>query len=318
MANSGSSTELQAEINSFRSFNRFYTRFLGVLNEQLLDSGYSLVEARVLYELANRSAVTAKDIAASLGIDAAYLSRTLAGFESAGLLRRTRHSTDARAMNLSLTRKGRESFAKLNNRSENQARGVLQNLTPGSRSELQRAFASVQATLDPQSSSAPAFILRPHRAGDMGLVVQREGALYGQEFGFDESFESLVARIVADFLDNFDPRRDRCWIAEVNGQHAGHIFLVKHPDEPSTAKLRLLLVEPHARGMNLGSTLVAECISFARSVGYKKVTLWTQSILTSARRIYEHAGFRLVDEKANHRFGKDLISQTWELNLSGS
>ena len=310
------SAELNAEIGSFRQFNRFYTGFLGVLNEQLLDSGYSLAEARVLYELANRSSATAKGIAAALGMDPAYLSRILSGFEASGLLRRSPHSSDARVMNLSLTSKGRERFSRLNHRSEEQARNILEALTPESRTELLRSMNAVQGALDLDSPPAPAFVLRPHRVGDMGTVVAREGALYAQEYGFDAGFEALVAHIVGDFLTNFDPTRERCWIAEVNGQHAGHIFLVRHPDEPLTARLRLLLVEPHARGMKLGATLVSECVHFARLAGYRKITLWTQSILTSARRIYEQAGFRLIAEQRNHQFGKDLLSQTWEIDLT--
>jgi GNAT superfamily N-acetyltransferase len=167
----------------------------------------------------------------------------------------------------------------------------------------------------PTSQENPRYILRPHRPGDMGVVVAREGALYAVEYGFDATFEALVARIVSDFLLDLDLERERCWIAEVDGRHAGHVFLVKHPTEFSTAKLRLLLVEPSARGMRLGSALVDECVTFARAAGYTKITLWTQSILLSARRIYQSAGFRLVEEQANRKFGKDLISQTWELDL---
>jgi DNA-binding MarR family transcriptional regulator/GNAT superfamily N-acetyltransferase len=308
------------QIRSFRSFNRFYTRFIGVVNEQLLESGYSLAEARVLYELANRRAFTAKEIATTLSMDPAYLSRILARFEAKGLVRRRPSAEDARVMELSLTRKGSTSFARLNQRSEEQAREILGALKPEAQRRLLESMGTIEGILDPgrkdvKLSGTPSFILRPHRAGDMGTVVAREGALYAEEHGFDETFEALVARIVADFLEHFDARRERCWIAEVNGEHAGHIFLVKHPEDPATAKLRLLLVEPKARGMRLGSTLVSECVSFARAAGYAKVTLWTQSILHSARRIYESAGFRLVEERANHQFGRDLMSQTWELEL---
>jgi GNAT superfamily N-acetyltransferase len=177
-------------------------------------------------------------------------------------------------------------------------------------------MSDLERLLAPNAQEGARYVLRPHRPGDMGWVVHREGALYAQEYGFDETFEALVARIVADFLTEFDPKRDRCWIAELNGENVGHIFLVKHPTEPSTAKLRLLLVEPSARGLRLGSALVEECVNFARAVGYKKITLWTQSILVAAHRIYQKAGFRLVEEQANCKFGKDLVSQTWELELT--
>jgi DNA-binding MarR family transcriptional regulator/GNAT superfamily N-acetyltransferase len=304
------------QIAAFRAFNRFYTRFIGVLNDQLLHSGYSLAEARVLYELANGSEVTAKEIVGALGMDAAYLSRILARFESDKLLRRAPSSADARLLKLSLTAKGRRSFSKLNKLSENQAREVLAGLPPQPQARLLDSMSTIESILNPGAETRPNFILRPPCPGDMGTVVSREGALYAQEYGFEETFEALVARIVADFIDNCDPRRERCWIAEVHGEHAGHIFLVRHPDDPTTARLRLLLVEPSARGMKLGSTLVAECVNFARSAGYKKITLWTQSILHSARRIYQNAGFRLASEQANHQFGQDLISQTWVLDLT--
>jgi GNAT superfamily N-acetyltransferase len=214
--------------------------------------------------------------------------------------------------------KGKSTFEKLNARSEDQARGIFKKLPPNAQADLIGCMGTVERLLAPRTSEESRCVLRPHRAGDMGWVVYREAALYAQEYGFDETFEALVARIVADFLTEFDPKRERCWIAEVNGQNVGHIFLVKHPSDPSTAKLRLLLVEPSARGLRLGSALVEECVNFARSVGYKKITLWTQSILGAARHIYQKAGFQLVEERSNHQFGKDLSSQTWELDLAES
>jgi DNA-binding MarR family transcriptional regulator/GNAT superfamily N-acetyltransferase len=309
---------LKSNVAAFRRFNRAYTRLIGVLDEEWLKGGYSLAEARVLYELATRRAATAKEIAAALGMDPAYLSRILRRLESDSLLKRAASKTDRRSAYLTLTRKGKSKFEKLNALSEDQATGILNVLPPTGQSNLVHAIGAIERLLMPDAQEKARIVLRPHRPGDMGWVVYREAALYAQEYGFNEEFEALAARIVADFLTGFDPRRERCWIAEVNGQNVGHIFLVKHPAEPSTAKLRLLLVEPSARGLRLGSALVEECVSFARSVGYKKITLWTQSILAAARHVYQKAGFRLVEEKANFQFGKDLRSQTWELDLTES
>lgn len=309
-------TSLAPKVAAFRRFNRWYTRFLGVLDEEWLKGGYSLTEARVLYELATRRAPAAKEIGTALGIDPAYLSRILRRLEKDSLLKRTASRKDARSAHLALTRKGKSKFAKLNALSEEQAQGILKALPPSAQARLIDSMSEVERQLAPDEQEQKRFVLRPHRPGDMGWVVYREGALYAQEYGFDDTFEALVAQIVADFLTNFDPKRERCWIAELDGQNVGHIFLVKHPTEPSTAKLRLLLVEPSARGLKVGSTLVEECVSFARAVGYKKITLWTQSILVSARRIYQGVGFHLVEEKTNFQFGKQLMSQTWELDLT--
>lgn len=307
---------LQPNVAAFRHFNRWYTRFLGVLDEQWLKGGYSLTEARVMYELATRHASTAKEIASALGIDPAYLSRILRRLEKDFLLKRRASKRDARSAHLALTRKGKSRMAQLNALSENQARSVLTALPPAGQANLIGSMSAIERLLMPDAQEAVRLVLRPHRPGDMGWVVYREAALYAQEYGFIDEFEALVARIVADFLTDFDPRRERCWIAEVNGQNVGHVFLVKHPAEPGTAKLRLLLVEPSARGLHVGSALVEECVNFARAVGYKKVTLWTQSILVAAHHIYQKAGFRLVEEKANFQFGKDLMSQTWQLDLT--
>jgi DNA-binding MarR family transcriptional regulator/GNAT superfamily N-acetyltransferase len=309
---------LASNVAAFRHFNRAYTRLIGVLDEEWQKGGYSLAEARVMYELVTQQTPTARDIAVALSMDPAYLSRILRGFEKGSLLKRVASKRDARSAYLTLTRKGKSKFAKLNALSEAQARGILVALPPSGQTDLIAAMRAIELQLMPNAREQKMCVLRPHRAGDMGWIVHREGELYAQEYGFDETFEALAARIVADFLTDFDPKRERCWIAEVNGQNVGHIFLVKHPTEPSIAKLRLLLVEPSARGLNLGSTLVQECVNFARSVGYKKITLWTQSILLAARHVYQKAGFRLVEERANRRFGKDLASQTWELDFTQS
>lgn len=302
-------------VSRFRRFTRFYTRLIGTLQEGILGSSLSLAEARVLYELATQEAPTAKDVASALGLDPGYLSRILARFEKEALLKRTASREDARRQTLQLTRKGTTLFRDLNHRSDLQAQAVLSPLQPEQRDALVASMGRIEALLGNAEPRTKAFTLRPHRPGDMGWVVHREGALYTQEYGWDERFEVLAARVVADFIDHFDPSCERCWIAERDGEHLGHIFLVKHPERPGVAKLRLLLVEPSARGMGLGHALVAECIRFAREAGYQKITLWTQSILTAAHRIYQSAGFRLVHQEPHHSFGKDLIAQTWELDL---
>jgi DNA-binding MarR family transcriptional regulator/GNAT superfamily N-acetyltransferase len=306
---------LANDIATFRRFTRMYTRFIGTLNEGIFDSDYSLAEARVLYELATRSAPKAKTIADELGIDPGYLSRLLGKFERAGLLKRKTSAQDGRYAELALTPRGKSGFRKLNALAERQGRAVLESLPPSARMQLVRCMQTIEGMLIKTERNRPAYILRPHRVGDMGWVVHRESLGYAEEFGWNEMFEALVARIAEDFITNFDPSRERCWIAEVDGQSVGHIFLVKHPDEPHTAKLRLLFVEHSARGMGLGEALVKECIRFARTAGYRKIVLWTQSILAAARHIYKKAGFRLVKEQPHHSFGKDLIGQEWELDL---
>jgi DNA-binding MarR family transcriptional regulator/GNAT superfamily N-acetyltransferase len=306
---------LTNEIAAFRRFNRMYTSFLGALNEGLLNSEFSLAEARVLYELATRPVPLAKEIAEGLGVDPGYLSRMLAKFEQAGRLKRKPSEKDGRFAELALTPKGKAAFKRLNALSDEQARSVLSGLPHSARLQLMSCMRTMEGILTTADRSRLPFILRPHRVGDMGWVVYREGLGYAEQYGWDETFEALVARIVDSFVTHFDPSRERCWIAEMDGQSVGHIFLVKHPDQPDTAKLRLLFVEPSARGMGLGDALVNECIRFACAAGYRKIVLWTQSILTAAHRIYERAGFRLVSEEPHHSFGKDLVGQTWELEL---
>jgi DNA-binding MarR family transcriptional regulator/GNAT superfamily N-acetyltransferase len=306
---------LTDDIAIFRRFNRMYTRFIGTLNEGLLNSPYSLAEARVLYELATRDAPKAKEIADELGVDAGYLSRLLGKFERDGLLKRKASEQDGRYADLMLTARGRAAFKKLNALSEEQAETVLEGLPPSARTQLVDCMRTMEGILTRTDRRRLPYILRPHRVGDMGWIVYREGIGYAEQYGWDDTFEALVARIVDQFVTNFDPGRERCWIAEIDGQNVGHIFLVKHPGESETAKLRLLFVEPSARGVGLGDALVKECVRFARTAGYKKVVLWTQSILVGAHRIYERAGFRLVKEEPHHSFGKDLTGQTWELEL---
>ncbi|MEA2544204.1 MAG: hypothetical protein QOH35_5570 [Acidobacteriaceae bacterium] len=307
---------VSGEIAKFRHFNRTYTRYLGTLNEGLLNSDYSLAEARVLYELANRNAPKASEIAEGLGMDPGYLSRLLGKFERDGLLQKKMSEQDGRFAELVLTTRGKSVYKKLNELSNEQARAALEGLPPTARAEVIHCMQSIEKLLmNPDGSRIP-YVLRPHRVGDMGWIVYREGLGYAEQYGWDATFEALVANIVSDFITHFEPDRERCWIAEVDGRHVGHVFLVKHPSQAHTAKLRLLFVEPSARGTGLGHALVNECVRFARAAGYRKIVLWTQSMLTAAHRIYQGAGFRLVKEEPHHSFGHDLVGQEWELDLT--
>jgi len=303
------------EVLAVRRFNRFYTRRIGVLGEGLLSSPFSLAQVRVLYEIAHRDEPTATVLREELGLDRGYLSRMLSGFEARGLVRRRRSKTDGRESLLSLTAQGRRTFAPLDARSSAEVAEMLRALPPPRRRKLVLSMASIERILDaPAPSSAqPPWRLRSHRPGDMGWVVHRHGVLYAREYGWDETFEALVAGIVAEFIEKLDARRERCWIAERDGEILGSVFLVKKSEK--VAKLRLLYVEPTARGLGIGARLVAECVDFARAAGYERMVLWTQSVLTAARHIYEKAGFRIVDEKPNESFGKKLVSETWELDL---
>ncbi|HWW23782.1 MAG TPA: helix-turn-helix domain-containing GNAT family N-acetyltransferase [Edaphobacter sp.] len=301
-------------IAAIRSFNRFYTRAIGTLEEHLLQSSLSLPEARVLYEIATRTQPTASEIAATLNLDLGYLSRILRTFINRKLLTRKTSPTDARQSFLSLTKSGQKEFAVLNQRSNQQIEQLIAPFTDTQRIQLVQAMSTIEIILSP-STTQPPFILRPHRPGDMGWVVQNHGLLYAREYGWDERFEALVARITADFIDNFDPTRERCWIAERNGESIGSVFLVKDKKSRTTARLRLLLVDPSARGLGLGRTLVRECTQFARNVGYRKITLWTNSVLEAARHLYQAEGYHLISEETHHSFGKKLTGQTWELQL---
>lgn len=304
-------------VDSVRAFNRFYTRRIGVLEEGYLESPFSLVQARVLYELAHRSQPTATEIARDLGLDTGYLSRILRGFERSGLVEKRPSPGDGRRRLLSLTARGREAFAPLDSRSRTETETMLRNLSPAAQLRLIGAMGVITKMLDDETGGAATYLLRPHRPGDMGWVVHRHGVLYAEEYGWDETFEALVAEIVAGFIRNFDPERERCWIVERDSEHVGSVFLMAHPERERVAQLRLLLVEPSARGLGLGRRLVDECTRFARQVGYHTVTLWTNDVLVSARRIYEAAGFHLVQEERHHSFGQDLVGQTWEMRVAG-
>jgi DNA-binding MarR family transcriptional regulator/GNAT superfamily N-acetyltransferase len=306
-----------ATIDQVRRFNRFYTRHIGLLNRHYLDSGFSLAEVRVLYELAHRDGLTASDLSQELGLDAGYLSRILLRFEKGGLITRKPSKHDARRSHLLLTSKGRKTFAPLQARTTRDIGRTLSALSPEERPQMIRAMERIEKLLGREheriSSKPEPFLLRTHGDGDMGWVVHRHGALYAREYGFDQTFEALVAEIVARFIRNFDPRRERCWIAERDGEIVGSVFVVRQSKQ--IAKLRLLLVEPSARGLGLGKRLVEECIRFARDAGYKKMVLWTQSILIAARATYKKQGFELIRSQPERNFGHDLIAETWERKL---
>jgi DNA-binding MarR family transcriptional regulator/GNAT superfamily N-acetyltransferase len=300
------------QVENVRSFNRFYTRYIGLLNEGLLESAFSLTEARVLYEMAHRGPVTAADLGRELGLDAGYLSRLLKRFDAQGLVQRSPSKADRRQFLLSLTDKGLAAFAPLDRASAAQVAAMLSGIPVSERERLVQAMTTVERLVGGQEPNRP-YILRSHQPGDIGWIAHRQGLLYAQEYGWDQTFEALVAEIAAAFVRNFDPQWERCWIAERDGEVVGSVFLVRHSDE--VAKLRLLYVEPSARGLGLGRRLVDECIGFARAKGYKILTLWTNDVLLAARSIYQATGFRLVKEEAHHSFGKNLVGQTWDLDL---
>lgn len=302
----------EARISAVRAFNRFYTRQLGLLGQRLLESPFSLSEARVLYELSRRDSVAAKEIGAELDLDPGYLSRIVQKFADEGLISRKPLPEDRRQQQLNLTAKGRQAFARLDRSSQEEVARTLRRMSEGEQRRLTAAMATVENLLGSRSPGASATLREP-RPGDMGWVVQSHGERYAGEYGFDSSFEALVAEIAAQFLRSFDASRERCWIAELDGAPVGSVFLVRHDDE--IAKLRLLLVEPAGRGLGLGKRLVGECIGFARACGYRKITLWTQSILTAARKIYQDAGFVLVASEPHRSFGQNLIGETWEMRL---
>jgi DNA-binding MarR family transcriptional regulator/GNAT superfamily N-acetyltransferase len=313
----GITTGLDQRIAEVRRFNRFYTRQIGVLDEGLLRSPYSLAEARVLYELVHREKPTASALRLDLNLDAGYLSRILRGFERHGLVRKTRAASDGRQSLLSLTARGLAAFAGLHTRSHEEIGAMLSRLSEADQNRVVEAMQTVSRALDStRASNTIPYLLRPHQPGDIGWVVERHGALYAQDYGWDEKFEGLVAGIVSRFLEHYDPKRERCWIAERDGTRVGSIFLVARTAR--VAQLRMLLVEPQARGLGIGRRLVAECIRFARQTGYRKIILWTNDVLVSARRIYEAAGFRLVEEKPHRSFGHRLVGQTWELKLTSA
>jgi DNA-binding MarR family transcriptional regulator/N-acetylglutamate synthase-like GNAT family acetyltransferase len=303
---------LADSVTAVRAFNRFYTNVIGALREGLVHTPYSLTEGRVIFELAQREATEVADLRRTLDLDAGYLSRILARFEADGLVRRERSETDGRRQVIRLTPNGRAAYTTLDEGSAAEIAAMLHRLSDVDRRRLLGAMATIQELLG-ETTPPDMVVLRPPVAGDLGWVVQRHGALYADEYGWDDTFEALVARIVADYVASRDPKREAAWIAEVDGQPVGCVFCLRRDDRQ--AQLRLLLVEPGVRGMGIGGRLVAECVRFARRAGYEQLVLWTNDVLVDARHVYERAGFRLVEEGKHHSFGKDLVEQTWTLNL---
>jgi DNA-binding MarR family transcriptional regulator/GNAT superfamily N-acetyltransferase len=304
---------LQKSIAAVRRFNRFYTRQIGVLRKTYLDSPYSLGEMRVLYEIAHGHDVTASDIARRLDLDAGYLSRVLRNFEKRGLVARATSAKDARQSHLALTARGRKAFAPAEKRSQADVAAMLKTLDAGGRARLIGAMRTIETLL----GDAPAersYTLRTPRHGDFGWIVSRHAELYAREYGWGDPFEGLCAQIVADFVNNYDEAHERCWMAEMDGENVGTVMLVKD-EKPGVARIRLLLVDPKARGLGLGYRLVEECVKFARASGYKKVTLWTHSVLSAARHCYEKAGFTLTSSEPRHTWGKDVVAEFWDLEL---
>lgn len=299
-------------VTAVRRFNRFYTRRIGVLDESHLGSGFSLAEGRVLFELAHRTGVSASELTRDLGLDPGYLSRILKRFETKGLVRRATAEGDARRAVLELTEAGRAAFEPLDQASSRDVAAILERLPQPKRKAVVEAMTTIESALDGGAQSG-GVTLRALAVGDIGWIAHRQGILYAEEYGWDGSYEALVAEILAGFVRDFDPAKENAWIAERAGEILGSVFLVRKSDE--VAKLRLLYVETAARGMGLGKRLVDECIGFARAKGYRTMTLWTQSNLGAARAIYEKAGFRRVAEEKHHSFGKDLVGETWELEL---
>jgi DNA-binding MarR family transcriptional regulator/GNAT superfamily N-acetyltransferase len=305
-------TKHETDIATLRSFNRVYTRQLGLLEPHLDKSPFTLSEARILYELANQVDQTGAELSRTLRLDPAQISRTLNRFVDRGLVITREDPLHGRHQLLSLTPAGHAAFVALNDNTCKAIGGLLDNLPPYRRSRLLQAAETIDCIFDQAAPAKP--VLRDLRPGDLGMVTARQAILYAEDYGWNSEYEVLVARILAEFRQKFDPAREAAWIAELDAQMVGSIFLVAG-SEFGVGKLRLLYVEPEARGAGVGKALVAACIERAREVGYERLDLWTNSILTAARRIYEHAGFELVDEAPHHSFGHDLIGQTWSLKL---
>jgi len=300
-------------VAAVRRFNRFYTQRIGVLQFGGGKSPFSLAEARVLYELTRRHQPTASEIGGEIGLDAGYLSRILRGFKAKGLVSQQRSPSDGRQILLTMTERGRKAFAPLEAYSNEEAGRMLRTLSASEQARLVAALRTGEQLLGSRPESAAPYLLRPHRAGDMGWIVARHGVVYAEEYGWDARIEALVAEICAAFLRNFDARREQCWIAERDGENLGSVMLVK--ETAQVARLRLLMVERQARGLGIGARLVEECTRFARQAGYRKITLWTHTVLVAARHVYQQAGYRLVRKWQHDDFGKTLEAETWELKL---
>ncbi len=307
-------SDLSQRVESVRKFNRFYTQQIGVLREGLLGSPFSLTEARVIYELAHRDLCAAIELSKELGLDPGYLSRILRSFSQKGLVKKLSSKEDGRRSLLSLTTRGQRAFAKLNARSREQAAELLTQFTCDEQNRLIASMKHIENVLAAPTEQKSPYLLRLHQPGDMGWIVHRHGVLYCQELGWGDNFEALVADVAAKFIQNYDPKMERCWIAEKDGEVVGSVVLAKK--DKRVAQLRLLLVEPKARGLGIGKRLVSECIRFARQVGYEKITLWTNEELIAARQIYENEGFQVVSKEPHAMFGRSMVGETWELKLA--
>lgn len=303
----------ERHVEAVRRFNRFYTRTTGFLEETLSQSPFTLTEARVLFDLGQNGRSTAARMAEDLALDPAYLARILKRFRASGIVSMAMDTEDGRRRQLTLTDKGLEQLARLQQGTNRQIERLIDDLSASQRDRLASAMRTIETLLGPRASDGHTLTLRPHRVGDIGWIVHRQAVLYAWEYGWDIGFEALVAGIGGDFIDNFKEGRDGCWVAEVSGEIVGAVFLVGESE--TVGKLRMLYVEPDARGMGIGRKLVEECIAGARAAGYEKLVLWTNDILASARRIYQAAGFTLVSEESHHSFGKDLVGQYWQLEL---
>lgn len=309
----GKADRTEQQVAAVRAFNRSYTRQIGVLNRKFLDTPFSLAEGRVLLELYYRDGSTASAIGQALGLDAGYLSRMLRDFARKGLIARESSPTDGRQTHLHLSKAGRKAFEEVEEKQQVAVREMLARLSPATRPTLIASMQKMERLLGLTPAPATPYILRPHQSGDMGWIIHRQGILYNEEYGWDEHFEALAAEICAGFIKNEDPKRERCWVAERDGEIVGAIFCVAK--SKTVAQLRLLYVERSVRGLGIGTRLVEECIRFAQRTGYRKMMLWTNDVLHSARKIYEAKGFELVEEEKHHSFGHDLVAQTWELDL---
>ena len=304
---------MENAVAAVRRFNRNYTKWTGLLDEHLLNSRFGLTEARILYELAARKVTTASDLIAGLGVDPGYLSRIIKNFAQSGYIMRERSADDGRQINIGLSKKGEAAFRPLNQRSAEAVERLLGDLAPKDRERLIAAMSVIEEVLGRQPKSDEPVVVRAPRIGDFGWIIHRQGAIYGEEYGWNEEFEALVAEITARFIKQFKTGRDRCWVAETGGRVVGAVFVVE--EDAETAKLRMLYVEPDARGSGVGGHLVDEVVNFARKAGYRRLTLWTNDNLTAARRLYERAGFKLVSEEQHESFGHKLTGQYWELAL---
>lgn len=301
------------KVEAVRTFNRFYTKRIGLLQQGLLKTRFPLTQARIIFELAQHEHLTASALTSELDIDAGYLSRILGTFEKNGLIRKSPSKFDNRHRLLKLTAKGRKAFSVLNERSKRENEALLQSLSKEDQHRLLHAMHTLESLLGAAAKPARPYLLRTHKPGDIGWIIHRHGVLYAEEYGFDETFEALVADILARFIQHHDPKCERLWIAERDGERMGSVMIVDAGEE--VAQLRILLVEPKARGKGIGKRLIDECIDFSKRAGYRKIKLWTQSILLEARHLYEKAGFKLVEEKPHQSFGHDLVAQIWELPL---